>query len=130
MSFSLDLSKFIQKTEKKTEQVIKKVFIDLSTDIIKDTPVATGRAKNNWFPDVNKFSSEKTIINDKTGRISTVRITSSANSYKLGDTLTFSNNLPYTVDLEYGKSKQAPSGMVRKNIMRWKSIVEKEARKV
>ena len=32
----------------------------------------TGRAKNNWFPDINKFSSETTEATNKQGSISLV----------------------------------------------------------
>ena len=36
-----------------------------------------------------------------------------------------SNSLPYIEDLEYGSSKQAPNGMVRRNLARVQRIVDK-----
>lgn len=129
--FALDLSKFAHLTEKKMETVVKKVFIGLSTDIIKATPVDTGRARNNWFPSVNKFSSDKTDIKDKSGSIAISRTENTANSFKIGDTVTLTNNLPYIERLEYGWSKQAPKhAMVRLNVVKFKLWVRKEARKV
>ncbi len=65
MAFSLDLSKFANMAEDKMEKVVKKSFIGLSSDVIRDTPVDSGRLRNNWFPDVNKFSNSETTATDK-----------------------------------------------------------------
>ena len=132
MSFALDLSKFSKLTEKKMETVDKKVFIDLSTAIIKDTPVLSGMLRNNWFPAINKFSDDETTIKDKSGEIAISRTVILSNKYKLGDILTLTNNLPYAPRIEFLKwSKiKAPRGMVRINITKWQSWVDKEARKV
>ena len=129
MSFSLDLSKFSKLTENKMEKVVKKVFIGLSADIIKDTPVLSGRARMNWFPAINKYSDTSTDSIDKVGVTAINRATSKANQYRLGDTITLSNNLPYAMRLEYGWSKKAPAGMVRLNVARFQQWVDKEARK-
>jgi hypothetical protein len=129
MSFKLDLSKFTAKTEKKMEQVVKKTFISLSTSIIKDTPVAKGRLINNWFPAINKFSEATTDDVDKTGGLAIGLAVANANAFNIGDTITLSNNLPYAVGIEYGKSKEkAPKGMVRKNLIRFQQIVDRSAK--
>jgi len=129
MSFTLDLSKFSKLTEKKMETVVKKVFIELSTSIIRDTPVLSGRARMNWMPSINSFSETTTKQEDKSGRISISKATKKANQYKLGDLISLSNNLPYIMRLEYGWSKKSPNGMVRLNISRFQQWVDKEARK-
>lgn len=138
------------------ETVVKKVFIGLSSDIIKDTPVDTGRLRANWLPAINKFDNTVSIKFDKSGRGSIGKVKMKAQSYKLGDTVTLSNNVIYAKDIEFGLypksvkfgtpvkghgqikyevrtiggfSAKAPKGMVRLNLTRWKEWVDKEARK-
>ena len=131
MSFSLDLSKFAGLTEKKLETVVKKTFIGLSADIIRDTPVDTGRLKNNWFPAINKFSDKKTNYTGGKGTARTNDAIRIGNKFELGDTLTLTNNLPYAKRIEFeGWSKKAPAGMVRKNIIRWQTHLDEQARKL
>ena len=98
-----------------SEAKIKKAFMGLSTDIIMDTPVLSGRLRNNWMVSVNQGSNETTEStgNEAINRVSAIR-------FKLGDTLYLTNNLPYAERIEFmGWSKKAPDGMVRRNLMRW-----------
>jgi hypothetical protein len=44
------------------------------------------------------------------------------------DVVWFVNNLPYAERIEYGYSKQAPEGMVRRHVAMWRRIVETKAR--
>ena len=106
---------FNVKAMAQSEAKIKKAFIGLSTDIIMDTPVLSGRLRNNWFPSVNSGSNAKTdeTSNQAIGRVSAVK-------FKLGDTLYLTNNLPYAKRIEFDNwSAKAPAGMCRKNIIRW-----------
>ena len=97
---------------------IKKAFVGLSTDIIMDTPVLSGRLRNNWFPSVNQGTNKTTKYTGEKGAAATSRV--SAVKFKLGDTLYLTNNLPYAERIEFkGWSAKAPSGMVRKNLVRW-----------
>ena len=129
MSFSLDLSRFKDLTEKKMEQAVKKTFIQLSTDIVRDTPVASGRLRFNWFPAINKFSESQSDYTDKRIGSAIAKFTAKANQYKLGDMITLSNNLPYAYDIEYGASKKkSPAGMVRINISRFNAMVKRNAK--
>ncbi|MEA2091119.1 MAG: HK97 gp10 family phage protein [Campylobacterota bacterium] len=130
MSFSLDLSKFSNLTEKKMETVVKKVSIGLTSDIIKDVPVLSGRARSSFFLDINKFSDKETNTTDKSGDKTIANAVSKANEYKLCDTVTIVSNLPYIERLEYGYSKKSPNGFMRLNIIRWSKIVDKEAKKI
>lgn len=109
------IHEFKVKAMAQSEAKIKKAFVGLSTDIIMDTPVLSGRLRNNWFVSVNKGSNETTerTGNESIGRVNAVK-------FKLGDTLYLTNNLPYAERIEFtGWSKKAPQGMVRRNIIRW-----------
>ena len=109
------IHEFNIKAMAQSEAKIKKAFVSLSTDIIMDTPVLSGRLRNNWMVSVNKGSNETTerTGNESIGRVNAVK-------FKLGDTLYLTNNLPYAERIEFmGCSAKAPNGMVRRNLMRW-----------
>ena len=131
----------------------------MSTAIIKDTPVDSGRLRNNWFPAINKFSAKTTKYTGKEGNARINDAIRVGNSFDLGDTITITNNLPYVKDIEFGLypkqpkygtyvksqkgkftkyeirsvngfSAKAPQGMVRINIVKWQKNVDEEVRKL
>ena len=101
-----------------SENAIKAAIVGLCGDIISDTPVDTGRLKNNWFPSVDTASAETT---EQTANTARARLeTAVSQGYKLDKVFYFTNNLPYAYRIEFeGWSKKAPQGMVRRNIVRW-----------
>ena len=123
-----DINAFKVKAMAQSEAKIKKAFVGLSTDIIMDTPVLSGRLRNNWMVSVNKGSNETTerTGNESIGRVNAVK-------FKLGDTLYLTNNLPYAERIEFGLypspsktgktvggySVKSPQGMCRKNVIKW-----------
>ena len=123
-----EINAFKVKAMAQSEAKIKKAFVGLSTDIIMDTPVLSGRLRNNWMTSVNKGSSETT---ESTSNTAVSR--ASAIKFKLGDTLYLTNNLPYAEKIEFGLypspsktgktvngfSAKSPHGMVRRNLMKW-----------
>ena len=115
------------KTKAMTQSLakIKKAIIGLTTDIIYDTPVLSGRLRNNWIPSINQGANYSMLGVDTSKRKSKVRpvvaeTTGKVLELKLGDTFYFTNNMPYAERIEFkGWSNKAPTGMVRKNIIRW-----------
>ena len=119
--------------------VVKKSFIQLSTEIIETSPVDTGRFRANWLPAVNGYRIDTTESTDEVKAIA--KVASTTNKYKLGDLVTLSNNLPYATAIEFGLykgegskivggfSKKAPEGVVRINIQKWQKYVDDNARK-
>ena len=115
------------KTKAMTQSLakIKKAIIGLTTDIIYDTPVLSGRLRNNWIPSINQGANYSMIGFDTSKRKSKVRpvvaeTTGKVLELKLGDTFYFTNNMPYAERIEFkGWSNKAPTGMVRVNIIKW-----------
>lgn len=123
------IENFSAKAQEKVLKIFKKSVIDLTSDIISDTPVDTGRLKNNWFPSVGAAASEQTT--EATANEAGDRSNSLVNNQlALDKTFYFTNNLPYAFRIEFeGWSKvKAPQGMVRRNAIRWKQIVKRAAR--
>jgi hypothetical protein len=129
MSFAKDLNAFNAKFKDKTVDFITGVEIAISNEVIERTPVDTGRARANWFPSVNRPSLSKTEQQDKGGAKAKRRVFSLARPKK-GRKYYLVNNLPYIEVLEYGSSKQAPSGMVRITVARFKKIINEQLRRV
>lgn len=118
---------FSARAQEKVLKIFKKSVIDLTSDIISDTPVDTGRLKNNWFPSVGAASEQTT---EATANEAGDRAEKCAqNELTLDKTFYFTNNLPYALRIEFeGWSKvKAPQGMVRRNAIRWKQIVKRAA---
>ncbi|QPH88791.1 HK97 gp10 family phage protein [Campylobacter concisus] len=122
------IDNFSAKAQEKALKIFKKSVIDLTSDIISDTPVDTGRLKNNWFPSVGAASEQTTeaTANEAGDRAEKY----AQNELTLDKTFYFTNNLPYAFRIEFeGWSKnKAPQGMVRRNAIRWKQIVKRAAR--
>ena len=123
---SQEIIEFKNKAMTKSLLATKKAIISLTTDIIYDTPVDTGRLRNNWIPSINKSETSYSMLgSDTSKRRSKERPTlqetiTKVNTLKLGDTFYFTNNLPYAKRIEFdGWSAKAPAGMVRKNLLKW-----------
>lgn len=115
------LSDIIRNKYKKLPmQVAQHSFATLATLIHDGTPRDTGAAQNSWTPKVNGINTSN----------SGGSYISEARNLKPGDYFTFTSTLSYIRPLEYGWSRQAPSGMVRINVARWKDIVAHSARQV
>lgn len=139
-TFGRDLEKFAAKTKLSITQVHRGVVLELFSSVVKDTPVDTGRARANWLPAANsvrtgtvawgtdpkgnKFKRPNTATQEALKEVQQV-----AQEAKAGDVTIMVNNLPYIGALENGSSKQAPQGMVRRNVDRVKRnlrrIIEK-----
>lgn len=121
------IESFSARAQEKVLKIFKKSIIDLTSDIISDTPVDTGRLKNNWFPSVGAASQQTT---EATANEAGDRAEKCAqNELTLDKTFYFTNNLPYALRIEFeGWSKvKAPQGMVRRNAIRWEQIVKRAA---
>lgn len=128
--FTLDIQAFVAKAKKNPETVMRSVSLKLFSAIIKASPVDTGRFRGNW---------QTTGVTPATGLIAGVdptgnKAVNSAATFITNapgwDTFTLTNNLPYAERLEYGWSKQAPTGVVRVNVVRFQQLINEEAAKV
>ena len=128
--FTMDVQAFIAKAKKNPETVMRSVSLKLFSAIIKASPVDTGRFRGNW---------QTTGVTPATGLVAGVdptgnKAVNSAATFITNapgwDTFTLTNNLPYAERLEYGWSKQAPTGIVRVNVIRFQQLINEEAAKV
>ena len=120
-SFSVQLSNF---TKEATEVLTRKqraIIFELAKSIVMDSPVDRGTFRGNW-----RFSfshdQKQLEIQDKGGSKTLADLLNFLEGFN-GGTMWLLNGLPYGGPLEYGHSKKAPSGMVRRNVARINAIV-------
>lgn len=123
MSFESQLNAFVSGTEKKVERTVRAVKLELFRSVILDTPVDTGRARGNWQATLDSPATEE--IENESMSVALAGV--AANLGKVNDVSFLANNLPYIEELEDGSSKQAPAGMVRRNMARVQRLINEQA---
>lgn len=120
MSFSLDLTRFVEKAKMNADQVVRKVTFDVARGVVMRTPVDTGRARSNW-----QFGTAAVLNTvDPSGSDTISRLQGQIQQTGAGGVTYLSNNLPYIVRLEYGYSSQAPAGMVRTTLTEYQQYIK------
>jgi len=108
------LEKHGQSVRRAALELVAETAMNLLADTVRLTPVDTGRARSGWHVSSNpdshwtpdeggSFPDETQIIQREQGRAAGHQ----------GLSLYLINNVEYIVSLEYGRSRQAPAGMVR-----------------
>jgi len=88
---------------------IRKIALDGLRQVIRQSPVDTGRFKANWGSSVGTMDASTT--EDTSANFG--KQSQGISQYKLGQTMFLHNNLQYALPLEYGSSKQAAKGWIR-----------------
>jgi len=130
MSFSVDVSDWIDKATEAPEAIVRGTAIKLFSEIIFSSPVDEGTFRSNWNATVKTPSTqvnEDLIRTDDSIIGSMSKVVESSKSYS---SFILTNNLPYARRLEFGYSDQAPQGMVRVNAIRFNELIKEEARKL
>lgn len=126
-AFTLDIQRFVDKAKGKVDLVVRKVALDLFKRVIMKSPVRRGRFKGNWQVQIGSIPSGTIEVDDKDGSATIAKVAAEVLNLKAGDTIYLVNNLAYARKLEYGWSKQAPSGMVRISVQEYGAIVKQAA---
>lgn len=129
MSFAGDLSRWRVKVAGLSDDVVRGVEIALFSAVILDTPVDTGRARGNWQATTQTPATDMLERLDPGGSAAIGAMTGLVQSLRGGRLTWLANNLPYAERLEFGHSKQAPAGMVRKNVARFQQLVDQQVAK-
>lgn len=126
MSFGDDVRRFAQKSNRSIERIVRETELELYRSVIYDTPVDTGRLRDNWFLSHGVESTEAT---DDAGRNALAAVETGLVAMPFPRKSYLTNNLPYAIPIEEGHSTvKAPQGMVRKNVRRIVAVVRAKAR--
>lgn len=107
-----------------TEDLITRLTLQVTRELVADTPRDTGWARSNWIPAIDnpvtspsgsKESRDAVVIDPTAQQEGLARVTT---GYRLPSLVFVSNNVPYISKLNDGTSRQAPSGFVQTAISR------------
>ena len=129
-SFSLQIEKWTEETQKRVTLAVRKIALDVFERIILKSPVDTGRFRGNWQVQIGSIPTGTLEIDDKSGQVTLAKAQAEVLGVKAGDTIFLINNLPYARRLEYGWSNQAPEGMVRTTVAEYQPIVDQVVREI
>jgi hypothetical protein len=122
-TLGIDIDRIINKAKENGAAVARKIALELQAKVIEKSPVDTGRLRANWNVSLNLMDTAE-YGSDISGSTSILRGVGELFSFKVGDSIYITNNLPYVAKLEFGLygdgektsggySKQAPQGFVR-----------------
>jgi len=129
VSFSSDLKAARAQIIAQTDQDRKLITLKLFNAVISDTPVDTGRARGNWQTSLGAAAGGAIERVDPSGNDAMSEAEAVVFASPSEGVTYMTNNLPYAEALEFGHSKQAPAGMVRKNMARISQIVNETKNK-
>lgn len=139
MSFTVDLSQFVRKTNDRLESTVKRIVAGVAESVIEMSPVGDasywkspppkgylgGRFRGNWDYGFNSVSGAQFETIDPSGSASLGRIMGGLSGRPaVGNVHYITNSLPYAKALEDGWSRQAPQGMVGLTVLRFQQIVD------
>lgn len=122
MSFSGDMDAATKRIIEAHDKIARTATLDFFGGTVRDTPVDTGRARGSWTTGVGAEPESSPDRVDTSGSAAIAEIQSKT-PQGAGDITYMISNLPYIEELENGRSQQAPSGMVRRNLARVQRIV-------
>ena len=115
------------KASKNVETIVRESAKKLFSKIILDTPIDTGELKGDWSASLLKPNTSPTGSLDLVGYTTIASVNSELASFQMGQTIFLSNTKQYAYTVEFGSSRQAPTGMLRVNAIRWSNIVNSTA---
>ncbi len=138
MSFTSDVNKFVEDFNNGVPEIVQGTAIKLFSGIIKSSPVDEGTFRSNWYVALAQPSSQRNENSQLSESAAINRMTSDVIRLN-STTYTFTNNLPYSEVIEFGRfgdgpktvggySKQAPQGVLRVNVKRFERLFEETAR--
>jgi hypothetical protein len=123
--FANQMKAWERKTERKMDLAVRKIALEMFRRIILKSPVDTGRFRGNWQLAIGSVPEGTLELDDKTGTATIAKGAATALGFNAGETIFFTNNLPYARRLEEGYSQQAPNGMVALTIQEFQSVVSR-----
>lgn len=127
-TFGIDVSKFVKVAGENVDQSFGSVTLKIFNEIVQNTPVDTGRAKGSWTIGVDRLPTAFRNRKDKGGNLTIRAAQSKVSKAKAGRSFFIASNLLYMPRLEYGWSKQAPNGMVRRAIRKFRRFMRQAVR--
>lgn len=126
-TFGAAMARLSLRIEEGVERKVRAAALAVDQSVVNGTPVDTGRARSNWLVGINSpVRRERESIapgsRGSTGGAVAAQAIAEGSAKIAGYSVTkdtaiyVSNNLDYIIDLENGKSRQAPAGFVAQGV--------------
>lgn len=124
--FLSSIQKFVEETNVNTDEILKTIIMRIGSELVRLSPVDTGRFKGNWQLTVDGTSNHSLLTTDPDNSRTTSKMRDKLRTFTAGQVAYIQNHLLYGDDLEHGSSKQArdPDGMVRVTAAKFDRIVD------
>lgn len=130
MSFGADVERWTAETLARMDLATRKISLDVFANVIRLSPVDTGRFRGNWQTSVGAPIVGDLLLTDPSGGAVQAKAVGVIEGVHAGDVIFMVNNLPYAQRLEEGYSGQAPSGMVMLTVQRFQPIADRVVRQI
>jgi len=127
VSFESDMKKIQKKFDKRLHNATVATLLNVTTQVIKGTPVDTGRAKANWQATINTSANgtvESTDTSASGGK--TLKTAVPVIKQSIGQVYHLTNNVRYIGVLEF--SSKTKKGWVRKAVKQFNKILDRNIR--
>lgn len=111
-SFADQIKKAKEKVDRIVTETHRMTALAVYGEVVQGTPVDTGRAKSNWWMDLNSVSTTIREPDNSASADAQAQNVSEMDT-NIDDTIYISNNLPYINLLNNGTSQQADRGFVQ-----------------
>ena len=143
--FANQVRRFSEKTKAKMDKAVRKITLDVFSNVILMSPVGNpstwknppppgylgGRFRGNWQPAVGTMPGGVIEATDPSGNTVIAKVQGVTEGVEAGDVIYMVNNLPYARRLEDGWSRlQAPAGMVALTVQRFQPIADEVFRQL
>lgn len=142
-NFSVDLDKAIKNMKGDVDKTIRGSWLSFAGRVIKSTPVAApelwknpdpsyvgGTLRGGWNVSIGAPDFSKDGSVDKSGQGTIRKASNAVKAYTVGRPLYLTNPYHYAYPIELGWSSQsAPGDMVRRHVMAFQSLLDREAAK-
>jgi hypothetical protein len=123
--------------EPNVDKLLKDVAMAVDEEVVRATPVDTGRARANWQMSLNEPAQgvlypqpQKPPTPESGAERSVAEGRDVLSQYKTGDTVYITNRLPYIGLLDAGHSAQAPANFVARSVQRARSLIKGAAGRI
>lgn len=145
MSFASSFQREVDTAQRRLDKTRRSIILSLFSSVIRDTPVKEGRLRGNWQTSVGAPKTD--TLGARSAQESISEVDRATLSLKGDDIVFLRNNLPYARVVEFGEyptanagkpkskvtsegfSRKAPSGMLRRNVERVKTLILAEISK-
>jgi hypothetical protein len=113
--FQKAVGDFVDRTDGRFDQKIRKIALMVLQGVIEKNPVDTGLSQNNWQLDVGTVNEDIIPAGQNAGGVIERGISGlgKLRNHGIGEVIFIFNNVEYTIFLEFGTDKMPPFAMVR-----------------